>query len=115
MSVDRSEDALQRLNYFNGERLAAADFRAEQAHHVEIRRLLNRSLFAPGIVVGLEVEPIKSSDPIDKRSVLVRSGLAFDNQGREIYLPEDVKVQVMGAPSSTPGVVFGNLDRKSVV
>jgi hypothetical protein len=109
MSVDRSEDALQRLNYFNGERLAAADFRAEQAHHVEIRRLLNRSLFAPGIVVGLEVEPIKSSDPIDKRSVLVRSGLAFDNQGREIYLPEDVKVQVMGAPSSTPGVVFGNL------
>jgi hypothetical protein len=109
MSVDRSDDALQRLNYFNGERLMAGDFRAEQAYHVEVRRLLNRSLYAPGIVIGMEVEPISSSDPVDKRSVLVRSGLAFDNQGREIYLPEDVKVQVMGAPSSTPGVVFGNL------
>src|SRR5262245_39657245 len=109
MTVDQSDDVLQRLNYFNGERLMAGDLRTEQDYHVGVRRLLNRSLYAPGIVIGMKVELIKSSDPVDKRSVLVRSGLAFDNQGREIYLPEDVKVQVMGAPSSTPGVVFGNL------
>ncbi len=109
MNVNQPNDALQRLNYFNGERLAANDFRAEQAYHVEMRRVLNRSLYAPGIVTGLEVEPIKASDPLDKHRVLVKRGLAFDNLGREIFLPEDVKVQVMGAPSSTPGVVFGNL------
>jgi hypothetical protein len=109
MSASKSDDALQRVNYFNGERLAATDFRAEQAYQLAVRRLLNRSLYTPGIVVGMEVEPIKSPDPADKHRVLVKRGLALDNLGREIFLPEDVKVQVMGAPSTTPGVVFGNL------
>jgi len=109
MSASKPPDGLERVNYFNGERLAAADFRAEQAYQLAVRRLLNRSLYTPGIVVGLEVEPIKSSDAADKHRVLVRRGLAFDNLGREIFLPADVKVQVSGAPSTTPGMVFGNL------
>jgi hypothetical protein len=104
MSADQP-DALQRLNYFNGQRLAATDLRTEQNYHVGMRRVLNRSLYSSGIVVGMEVEP----DPKDKHRVIVRSGLAFDHLGREIVLPEDVSVQVMGAPSTTPGVVFGNL------
>ena len=58
MSANPSDDALQRLNYFNGQRLAAADFRAEQGHHMGMRRVLNRSLYSPGIVVGLEVVPV---------------------------------------------------------
>ena len=105
MSANLPEDALQRLNYFNGQRLAAADFRTEQGYHVGMRRVLNRSLYSAGIVVGLEVEP----DKTDKHRVIVRQGLAFDYLGREIFIPEDVSVQVMGAPSATPGVVFGNL------
>jgi len=104
-------DELQRVNYFNGQRLAAADFRAEQTYHMGMRRVLNRSLYSPGIVVGLEVELAKSNppDPVDKHLVIVRHGLAFDNLGREIFIPVDVVVQVMGAPSNTPGIVFGNL------
>ena len=111
MSANPSDDALQRLNYFNGQRLAAADFRAEQGHHMGMRRVINRSLYSPGIVVGLEVIPATSNppDPLDKHRVIVKHGLAFDNLGREIFLPVDVKVQVMGAPRSAPGVVFGNL------
>ncbi|MBT1539632.1 hypothetical protein B7R78_0021895 [Ralstonia solanacearum] len=109
MSANKSDEALQRLNYFNGQRLAAADFRAEQGHHVGMRHVLNRSLYSPGIVVGLEVVPVGSNDPQDKHHVIVKRGLAFDNLGREIFLPVDVKVQVMGAPRSAPGVVFGNL------
>ena len=112
MSADRSDDALQRLNYFNGQRLAASDFRAEQGHHTGMRRVLNRSLYSPGIVVGLEVvkPPEKNPpDPQDQHRVIVRHGLAFDHLGREIFLPVDVAVQVMGAPRSAPGVVFGNL------
>lgn len=111
MSADQSDAALQRLNYFNGQRLAASDFRAEQGHHMGMRRVLNRSLYSPGIVVGLEVVPAAppSNDPQDKHRVIVRHGLAFDHLGREIFLPVDVSVQVMGAPRSAPGVVFGNL------
>lgn len=111
MSADQPDEALQRLNYFNGQRLAAGDFRAEQGYHMGMRRVLNRSLYSPGIVVGLEVEPAKSNppDPQDKHRVLVRRGLAFDYLGREILLPVDVKVQVMGVPRAAPGVVFGNL------
>lgn len=111
MSANPSDDALQRLNYFNGQRLAAADFRAEQGHHMGMRRVINRSLYSPGVVVGLEVVPASppSTDPQDKHRVIVKRGLAFDNLGREIFLPVDVSVQVMGAPRSAPGVVFGNL------
>jgi hypothetical protein len=111
MSANQSDEALQRLNYFNGQRLVAADFRAEQGHHMGMRRVINRSLYSPGIVVGLEVIPAVSNppDPMDKHRVIVKHGLAFDNLGREIFLPVDVKVQVMGAPRSAPGVVLGNL------
>jgi hypothetical protein len=111
MSVNETEDALQRVNYFNGQRLAAADFRAEQGYHTGMRRVLNRSLHSPGIVVGLEVEPAKSNppDPLDKHRVIVRRGLAFDHIGREILLPTDVAVQVTGTPRAAPGMVVGNL------
>lgn len=111
MSADQPDEALQRLNYFNGQRLEAGDFRAEQGHHLGMRRVLNRSLYSPGIVAGLEVVKAfpPSTDPADRHRVIVRHGLAFDNLGREIFLPVDVKVQVSGAPRSAPGVVFGNL------
>ncbi|MBA2674761.1 hypothetical protein [Ramlibacter sp.] len=105
MSANPSNDALARLNYFNGQRLAASDFRSEQAYHLGVRRLLNRSLYSAGIVKGLEV----LKHPSDTHKVMVRGGLAFDHLGREIALLADAEVQVMGAPSTTKGVVFGNL------
>jgi hypothetical protein len=107
MSANPANDPRERLNYFNGQRLAASDFRAEQGHHDGMRRVLNSSLYSSGIVTGLEVEV----DPDDKyrHHVKVRRGLAFDYLGREIFLPEDVSVLAMGAPSTTKGLVFGNL------
>jgi hypothetical protein len=105
------DDPRERLNYSNGQRLAASDFRAEQGHHTGMRRVLNRSLYSSGIVAGLEVEVPKPRppEPADKHSVIVKRGLAFDHLGREIFLPVDIAVQVMGAPSTTEGLVFGNL------
>ena len=105
MSANTGDEALERLSYFNGQRLVAADFRSEQSHHVAMRRVLNRSLYSAGIVTGLEVEP----DGSDAHRVIVRAGLAFDHLGREIFLPADVSVLATGVPSSTPGEVFGNL------
>jgi hypothetical protein len=105
MSSNLIDDPRERLNYFNGQRLAAADLRAEQGHHDGMRRVLNRSLYSAGIVTGLEVK----IDLADKHRVKVARGLAFDHLGREILLPEEVSVLAMGAPSTTAGLVFGNL------
>lgn len=111
MSANQSDPVLERLNYFNGQRLAASDLRTEQGHHVGMRRVLNRSLYSPGIVIGLDVEPAPEDkkDPTWKHKVIVRRGLAFDHLGREIFVPQDILVLAMGAASKTTGVVFGNL------
>jgi hypothetical protein len=95
---------LERLNYFNGQRLEASDFRLEQSYHMRVRRWLNKSLYTRGIAKGLEVV-VKEGD---SHRVVVSPGLALDAEGREIILLEAVEVQVVGSPSSVEGVVYGN-------
>ncbi len=95
---------LERLNYFNGQRLEAGDFRAEQAYHIAVRRALNRSLYSPGIASGLEVR----MHPTDPHKVVVMPGLAIDAQGREIILLESREVLARGSPGSPGGLVLGN-------
>lgn len=96
--------AIARLNYFNGQRLEAADFRLEQSYHVRIRRELNRALFTPGIGAGLEVD-VKSGD---KHTVVVSPGLALDSLGREIIVVEPREILVGGKPSKPGDPVTGN-------
>jgi len=95
---------LERVNYFNGERLEARDFRAEQDYLIRVRRLLNRSLYSPGIVKGLEV----TKHPTSKHKVVIAPGLAFDAAGRELVVLDPMDVTAMGAPSTTAGLVLGN-------
>lgn len=98
------EGPLDRLNYFNGQRLAAPDLRVEQDYHIRIRRWLNRTLFTPGIADGLEVRVSPSS----ARTVIVSPGLAIDASGREVILIEETEVNVVGVPSTEDDWVFGN-------
>jgi hypothetical protein len=110
------EEPRERLNYFNGQRLAAADFRSEQAHHDGMRRVLNRSLYSAGVVAGLDVE----IDPADRSRVKVRRGFAFDHLGREIFLPQDVFMPALGGAGGASGgtlvaVSYREQQRKSAV
>ncbi|MCY7353866.1 MAG: hypothetical protein LH470_02040 [Lysobacter sp.] len=98
------EDPLERLNYFNSQRLEAIDFRLEQAYHIRVRRWLNRTLYSAGIGAGLEV----TIDPIDKHAVIVSPGLALDWLGRETILLNERKVMACGTPRRADGVTFGN-------
>jgi hypothetical protein len=112
------EEPIERLNYFNGQRLEAADFRSEQEYQLRVRRLLNSSLYSSGVVKGLEVFRLEKykedqglpTDPSDAHKVLVQPGLAFDHLGREIILLDPQEVTVVGTPTpgTTSGVVFGN-------
>jgi hypothetical protein len=102
--VSALEQPLDRVNYFNGQRLDAADFRADQDYQMRVRRKLFSSLYSIGIVQGLEV----NKHPSDPHKVRVAPGVALDFMGREIILLDPSDVQVAGTPSPSPGVIFGN-------
>jgi hypothetical protein len=87
---------LERLHYFNGQRLVAKDFELEQRYHMRIRRLLNRGLYSPGVIRGLEVTKV------DARHVRVSNGIALDPRGREIILLADATLVVPNRQPSTP-------------
>lgn len=89
------ENPIERLNYFNGQRLEAVDFRLEQDYHVRVQRWLSRALFSPGIGMGLEVIPI---DPgtLPATRIVVTPGLALDDLGRAIILTDPEILFVTG-------------------
>lgn len=86
-----NEKPLERLHFFNGQRLQAEDFRLEQDYHMRVRRWLNRSLYTSGIASGLEVRKVPGSP-----SVIVGPGLALDHFGREIILLDEHPVPLQG-------------------
>jgi hypothetical protein len=47
-----NEKPIERMNYFNGQRLEADDFQVEQEYHVRVRRWLNKSLYSAASPVG---------------------------------------------------------------
>ena len=99
-----SEKPLDRLNYYNGQRLEAADLKLEQQYHIRVRRWLNKSLYTTGIARGLEV--IK--DPVNLGNVFVRPGMALDVEGREIILLDQKVMPAIGNPTPVGGQVDGN-------
>jgi|CXWL01.1.fsa_nt_gi hypothetical protein len=103
-----SEKPLERLNYFNGQRLEAADLKTEQEYHVRTRRWLNKSLYTAGIARGLEVRAIKEGPKKDTPYVSVSPGLALDNDGREIILLEDTPQEVISFAGTDATKVEGN-------
>jgi hypothetical protein len=96
-------EGLERLGYFNGQRLEAHDYRLEQRYHIDARRMLNRGLFSPGVVSGFLVEKV----PNETRKVRVRQGVALDPVGRETILLDDVLVDVPNQkPTEGPGYLL---------
>jgi hypothetical protein len=87
------EPPLERLNYYNGQRLEAGDLKLEQEYHIRTRRWLNKSLYTTGIASGLDVRAEKGT-----RTVIVSPGLALDGEGREILLLEEARLAVPGKP-----------------
>ena len=80
--------ALERNRFFYGKLLTAEDFIAEQNYFNTKLRLLNSLIFGSGVIAGLNV--IKA----DERSVAIDSGIALDNAGREIIVPEPMIVKI---------------------
>ena len=68
------------------------------------RRWLNKSLYSAGIARGLEVSKTSSSGaPL----VTVSSGLALDNEGREMILFEEIQLEVCSYAGTNPSEAEG--------
>lgn len=78
----------ERLRFFNGRLLSAADLQREQDYFRGKSRLQHRYLHGWGIVAGLHV----SLDAGDM--VLVTPGFALDCAGNELLLPEPQRVSL---------------------
>jgi hypothetical protein len=74
---------IERLQFFDGQRLDATDLQGLEAFNREMRWLHNQSLHQPGIGNGFAVSGQKGD-----RQVTIRPGYAIDALGREIVLTE---------------------------
>lgn len=79
---------VERLQFFNGQRLFADDLQGIEAFNREMRWLHNRSLHQPGIGNGYVVRSEQ------ERSVWIGAGYALDALGREIVLTQPQTLQV---------------------
>lgn len=81
---------IERLRFFNGQRLFAADLQGLEAFNREMRWLHNQSLHQPGIGNGFAVSGRKGD-----REVLIGPGYAIDARGRELV---QTQTQVQAVP-----------------
>lgn len=69
-----------RNRYYKGKMLTSVDFESEQRYMNDKRRFLNAMVTGSGIACGLNVVSL------DDQSLLIESGMAIDNLGREIVV-----------------------------
>lgn len=89
---------LERITFFNGQQLTAADMTDVQTVNRELRWLHNRSLHNWGIGAGLGVSGDRGS-----RAVTVEPGYGVDHLGREIILTESRTLPVPTIASAADG------------
>src|SRR5712692_10775952 len=89
---------LERLRYWQGQRLRARDFRDQTAIEAQLRWWHNRALHnAFGVSLGLAVSPVLVSGQLT--AVRVTCGLAYDCFGRQLILQETREIPVPATPS----------------
>ena len=81
MNLLEQAQFIERIQFFNGQRLFATDLQDLEAFNREMRWLHNKSLHQAGIGIGLAVSG-KRGD----REVTIGPGYAIDSEGREIVL-----------------------------
>ncbi len=83
-----------RNRYYTGKMLTSKDFLTEQSYMNGKRNFLNHMMYGTGVVCGLSVRRL------DELSIMIESGVAIDEQGREILVP----VSLVKKISSISGV-----------
>lgn len=88
---------LERLRYWQGQRLRSRDFRDQLAIEAQLRWWHNRALHdAYGVSTGFIVSAVPTSGTL--RALRVTCGLAYDYFGRELILQDTREIPVPPAP-----------------
>ena len=83
MAIIGETQFLERIQFFNGERLFTTDLQTLEAFNREMRWLHNQSLHQPGVGSGYAV-----AGNVGDREVTISPGYALDSLGREIILTQ---------------------------
>lgn len=89
MAILGDKQFVERLQFFNGQRLFASDLDNLDGFHQQMRWLHNQSLHQPGVGRGYAVRGNKGD-----KVVVVQEGYAIDKDGREIVLTQPHTEQV---------------------
>jgi len=89
---------VERLHFFDGQRLFAADLGGIDDYNRQLRWLHNQSLHQPGVGKGFTV-----TGAAGDRQVAVGAGYALDSLGREIVLTRTVIVPIPPVASEAKG------------
>lgn len=102
MAIVGETQFLERIQFFNGERLFATDLQTLEAFNREMRWLHNQSLHQPGVGSGYAV-----AGSVGDRQVTISPGYALDSLGREIILTETLTEPIPPvADNGSGGSVF---------
>jgi hypothetical protein len=105
MAIIGSTQFLERIQFFNGERLFASDLQGLEAFNREMRWLHNQSLHQAGVGSGFQVV-----GNVGDRQVTISPGYAIDSCGREIILTESLVLAIPPvADNGSGGSVFYDL------
>lgn len=89
------QGGIKNVNFFNGRLLTATDLRDEQAANRQQHRQLGQAT-GSGVVYGLEVSMVAA------KRVQVTAGLAINDQGQPLMLPDDSEI-ILAATDSSNG------------
>jgi hypothetical protein len=89
MALTASTKPIERIQFFNGQRLFASDLQDLEEFNRLMRWLHNQSLHQAGVASGYAVTGNKGDSQIT-----VQPGYAIDSQGREIVLTKSTVLQV---------------------
>jgi len=105
MAIIGATQFLERIQFFNGERLFAEDLQGLESFNREMRWLHNQSLHQAGVGSGFAV-----TGNVGDRQVLITPGYALDSEGQEIILTEQLVFAVPAvADNGSGGSVFYDL------
>lgn len=83
MSLIGEVSFLERLQYFDGQRLFASDLQEAEDFNRAMRQVHNEALHGEGVGIGLGVNGVKGA-----REVSIEPGYAIDSSGQEIILTQ---------------------------
>jgi len=105
MAIIGATQFLERIQFFNGERLFATDLQALESFNREMRWLHNQSLHQAGVGSGFSV-----TGTVGDRQVVITPGYALDSEGEEIILTQQLVLPIPSvADNGSGGSVFYDL------